>query len=186
MGPAGPGALMMGQPPQMQPPPNAYVPVNPSSPGQMVNAPSQGAQYPMAQPPIMHPNHHQPHLKMNAAGQPVPVDQQNGHPMMGPGGMAGPMGPPHMMGPPGIAPPAANRIAEPTAHMMGQPQAGLQHPGILRSMVPPSSSPLSSPSSSSEHSLIQHGPQPTPSAPSATSTPLPEEKEDVAELISFD
>lgn len=62
----------------------------------------------------------------------------------------------------------------------------MPHTNISRSMIPPSSSPLSSPSSSSEHSLIQHGPQPVPSAPSATSTPQPEEKEEIAELISFD
>lgn len=203
MGPAGPGSMMMGQPPQMQPPPNSYVPVNPSSPGQMVNAPptQPGHQYPMGQQAVMHANH-QAHLKMNAASQPVPIDAQNGHPMMAPGGgppggnISGAAGMPmrpaptaqHIMGPPpGIAPPSVGtRVVESNAHLMGSPSAGIQHPGIMRSMMPPSSSPLSSPSSSSEHSLIQHGPQPTPSAPSATSTPLPEEKEEVAELISFD
>lgn len=71
------------------------------------------------------------------------------------------------------------------AHSMSNASL-MQHPNVGRSIVPPSSSPLSSPSSSSEHSIIQHGPQPIPSAPSATSTPQPEEKEEIAELICFD
>lgn len=100
----------------------------------------------------------------------------------------------HVMGPPASS---ANRSAagpEPSqGHMTSAVQpvpsaaASLMQHTMGRSvMAPPSSSPLSSPSSSSEHSLIQHGPQPVPSAPSATSTPQPEEKDEIAELISFD
>ncbi len=174
----------MGQPPM--PGQNTYMPAGHSSSGQMMNNPThvnmapsqQGPQYPVNQPPAMHSANP---MKLNAQSQPVHVDPQNPHVMIPTSGV-------HME--PSLIGSSSNRV-EQNPHIMGAPPSGpqpqmMQHPGIMRTMIPPSSSPLSSPSSSSEHSLIQHGPQPVPSAPSATSTPQPEEKEDVAELISFD
>lgn len=199
-------SMMMGQP--QMPPANSYVPVNHSSSGPMVPTNHQNSvhaplgpggqqpgapQYPVNRPPIQHSA--AGHMKLNSQSQPVHVDPQNPHTMMMPGGGGGGGGPiepphPHMMGPP--PPPQSSRGDPTNPHGMGPPTGGpqpgsmMQHPSVVRPMMPPSSSPLSSPSSSSEHSIIQHGSQPMPSAPSATSTPQPEEKEEVAELISFD
>lgn len=188
--------MMMNQ--AQIPPSNSYVPVNHSSSGSVVPKNQQNStnsplgpgqptpvQYPINQAGIMHSVSH---MKLNPQSQPVHMDPQNSHAMMSPPSSGGihMEANPHIMGSP------QGSRGEPTHHIIGSP-AGvahrgpiMQHPNAVRPMMPPSSSPLSSPSSSSEHSIIQHGPQPMPSAPSATSTPQPEEKEEVAELISFD
>lgn len=156
------------------------TPHGPLGPGQQ----SSTTQYQVGQPA---PNmlHAANHMKMNSQPQPVHIDPANPHVMMSSGHVHLDANG-HVMPPP--PPPPGARIEPPNPHVIGSQHPGsmMQHPNIVRPMMPPSSSPLSSPSSSSEHSIIQHGPQPMPSAPSATSTPLPEEKEEVAELISFD
>jgi len=182
--------MMMGQP--QMPPPNSYVPGSATVPGSMPSqntghgplGPSQqsnASQYQVGQSTssILHSANH---MKMNSQSQPVHIDTVNPHTMM-PSGHVHLDTSAHVM-----PPPLGARIEPPNPHIIGPPHPGsiIQHPNIVRPMMPPSSSPLSSPSSSSEHSIIQHGPQPMPSAPSATSTPQPEEKEEVAELISFD
>lgn len=188
--------MMMNQ--AQIPPSNSYVPVSHNSPGSVMPTNQQSstnsplgpgqpppAQYPINQAGIMHSASH---VKLNPQSQPVHMDPQNSHTMMPPPSSDGihMEANPHIMGSP------QGSRGDPTHHIIGSPagvaQRGsiMQHPNAVRPMMPPSSSPLSSPSSSSEHSIIQHGPQPMPSAPSATSTPQPEEKEEVAELISFD
>ncbi|XP_065210044.1 hepatocyte growth factor-regulated tyrosine kinase substrate isoform X2 [Planococcus citri] len=132
------------------------------------------------------------HIHQPAPQSGVYVDHQQPGPASGPG-IHMDQNLQHVMGPPASS---TNRPAgsePPQGHMPSAAQpvpaaaASLMQHTMGRSvMAPPSSSPLSSPSSSSEHSLIQHGPQPVPSAPSATSTPQPEEKDEIAELISFD
>lgn len=179
-----PGVPLTQQQMMPPPPPNSFVPGSHPSAANHGPLPSTGQ--PAAAPPYAVNRGSMIHSTNGLQSQSIHGEQQ----MLPPGSGNIHMestGPSSIMGGNVV-----NRFEPPNTHMMGPPPPGqqqmMQHPGMIRSMMPPSSTPLASPSpsTSSEHSIIQHGPQPVPSAPSATSTPQPEDKEEIGELISFD